>query len=263
MAEDGGDGGGAGGLSRRAFLRGGAAAGLGAGLLRGVTPPPPPAAKPKAEAGVALVGPLAVPMSFRVNGQPYSARLEPRVTLLDALRNQLDLTGAKKVCDRGTCGACTVILGGKAVYACSVLAIEAQGVEIETVEGLGKLEKLHPLQAAFVENDAQQCGFCTSGFLMAAKALLAANPAPSVPELHHALSGNFCRCGTYAGMRRAVLSLAKAGPAEEEIGGMPADPNDPSPPSPPGEDQAPRRGKNRKNKKHKRKNWQKRGPNHG
>jgi xanthine dehydrogenase YagT iron-sulfur-binding subunit len=250
-----------GGLSRRAFLRGGAAAGLGAGLLRGVAPPPPSAAKAKAEAGVPLIGPLAVPMSFRVNGQPYSARLEPRVTLLDALRNQLDLTGAKKVCDRGTCGACTVILGGKAVYACSVLAIEAQEAEIETVEGLGKLEKLHPLQAAFVENDAQQCGFCTSGFLMAAQALLAANPTPSVSELHHGLSGNFCRCGTYAGMRRAVLSLATAAAAEEETGGMPADPNDPSDPN--GEDQAPKRGKNRKNKKHKRKNWQKRGQDHG
>jgi xanthine dehydrogenase YagT iron-sulfur-binding subunit len=245
------------GLSRRAFLRGGAAASLGAGLLRGAAPPPAPAAKAKAEAGVALVGPLAVPMSFRVNGQPYSARLEPRVSLLDALRNQLDLTGAKKVCDRGTCGACTVILGGKAVYACSVLAIEAQEAEIETVEGLGKLEKLHPLQAAFVENDAQQCGFCTSGFLMATAALLHGNPTPSVPELHHALSGNFCRCGTYAGMRRAVLSLAKAEAADEETGGMPADPNAP------GDDQEPRPGKNRKNRKHKRKNWQKRGQNHG
>jgi len=253
-----------GGLSRRAFLRGGAAASLGAGLLRGATPPPPaPAVKAKAEAGVALIGPLAVPMSFLVNGQPYNARLEPRVTLLDALRNQLDLTGAKKVCDRGTCGACTVILGGKAVYACSVLAIEAQEVEIETVEGLGKLEKLHPLQAAFVENDAQQCGFCTSGFLMASAALLAANPAPSVPELHHALSGNFCRCGTYAGMRRAVLSLAKAEAAEEDAGGMPADPNGPNAPGATGDQQAPRPGKNRKNKKHKRKNWQKRGPDHG
>src|SRR4051794_11801782 len=101
------------GLSRRAFLRGGAAASLGAGLLRGAAPPSAaPAAKAKAEAGVALAGPLAVPMSFRVNGQPYNVKLEPRVTLLDALRNQLDLTGAKKVCDRGTCGACTVILGG-------------------------------------------------------------------------------------------------------------------------------------------------------
>jgi xanthine dehydrogenase YagT iron-sulfur-binding subunit len=248
------------GLSRRAFLRGGAAASLGAGLLRGVTPPPSaPAAKAKAEAGVTLVGPLAVPMSFHVNGQPFSAKLEPRVTLLDALRNQLDLTGAKKVCDRGTCGACTVILGGKAVYACSVLAIEAQEMEIETVEGLGKLEKLHPLQAAFVEHDAQQCGFCTSGFLMAVKALLAVNPTPSVPELHHGLSGNFCRCGTYAGMRRAVLSLAKADAAEEDAGGMPADPDHPGAP---GDDQAPGPGKKRKNKKHKRRNWQKRGPSH-
>jgi xanthine dehydrogenase YagT iron-sulfur-binding subunit len=206
------------GLSRRAFLRGGAA-GLGAGLLRNVpAAAAPPAPKPKAEAGVTLFGPQAVPMSFHVNGQPFNAKLEPRVTLLDALRNHLDLTGAKKVCDRGTCGACTVILGGRTVYACSVLAIEAQGVEIQTVEGLGTVEKLHPLQAAFVENDAQQCGFCTPGFLMSAKALLDATPNPSLPEIHHALSGNFCRCGTYAGIRAAVLGVGTAGGGAEEAG---------------------------------------------
>jgi xanthine dehydrogenase YagT iron-sulfur-binding subunit len=208
----------AGGLSRRAFLRGGAA-GLGAGLLRTVPAAAAPSSpKPKAEAGVTLFGPQAVPMSFHVNGQPFGAKLDPRVTLLDALRDHLDLTGAKKVCDRGTCGACTVILGGKTVYACSVLAIEAQGIEIQTVEGLGTLEKLQPLQAAFVENDAQQCGFCTPGFLMSAKALLDANPDPTLPEIHHALSGNFCRCGTYAGIRAAVLGVgAVAGGAEESL----------------------------------------------
>jgi xanthine dehydrogenase YagT iron-sulfur-binding subunit len=217
-----------GGLSRRAFLRGSAAAGLGvggAGLLSGL----PAAAvaaekaaeKVKAEVGVNLLGPGPVPMSFHVNGQVHSARLEPRVTLLDALREHLDLTGAKKVCDRGTCGACTVILDGKAVYACSVLAIEAQGGEIQTVEGLGTVEKLHPLQAAFVENDAHQCGFCTPGFVMSAKALLDANPAPTLPEIHHALSGNFCRCGTYAGIRGAVLGVGAAYAAAAAEGDAP------------------------------------------
>ena len=199
-------------ISRRDFLRGSAAAGaLGTGILGGSVPLE---AAPRTEAGVQIVGPGAVPMTFQINGEPFKATLEPRVTLLDALRDHLDLTGAKKVCDRGTCGACTVHLDGKPVYACSVLAIEAQGQPIHTVEGLGRPNKLHPLQAAFVENDAQQCGFCTPGFVMAAKALLDRNPHPSLDEVHHGLSGNFCRCGTYAGMRKAVLQAADAG--EEE-----------------------------------------------
>jgi xanthine dehydrogenase YagT iron-sulfur-binding subunit len=235
------------GLSRRAFLRGGAA-GLGAGLLRTVpAAAAPPAPKPKAEAGVALFGPQPVPMSFHVNGQPSSAKLEPRVTLLDALRNHLDLTGAKKVCDRGTCGACTVILGGKTVYACSVLAIEAQGIDIQTVEGLGTVEKLHPLQAAFVENDAQQCGFCTPGFLMSAKALLDTNPNPSLPEIHHALSGNFCRCGTYAGIRAAVLGVHGTGFAVEESAAPVGEPGVGGEPQ-----EKPRRRKGKKGKKKRR-----------
>ncbi|HVR98769.1 MAG TPA: (2Fe-2S)-binding protein [Thermoanaerobaculia bacterium] len=200
-----------GGFSRRDFLRGSAAAGaFGAGLLgSGAAVADAPA--PKMEAGVEIVGPDAVPMSFRINGKTHQATLEPRVTLLDALRDHLDLTGAKKVCDRGTCGACTVLLDGKTVYACSVLAIEAQGRPIETVESLGTVEKLHPLQAAFVEHDAQQCGFCTPGFIMAAKALLDRNPNPTLDDVHRGLSGNFCRCGTYAGMRQAVLQAAPGG----------------------------------------------------
>ncbi len=209
------------GFTRRVFLRGSAAAGaLGTALLRevGEGEGAARAARPKSEAGVEIVGPGAVAMSFRINGQPYAARLEPRVTLLDAMRNQFDLTGAKRVCDRGTCGSCTVLLDGRTVYACSILAIEAQGRDVQTVEGLGTVDKLHPLQTAFVENDAQQCGFCTPGFVMAAKALLDHNPRPSLGEVHYALSGNFCRCGTYAGMRRAVVSAANAAlvPAEEE-----------------------------------------------
>ena len=197
-----------GGLSRRDFLRGSAAAGaLGTGILGSSVELE---AAPKSQAGVGIAGPGALPMTFRINGDTRQAVLEPRVTLLDALRDHLDLTGAKKVCDRGTCGSCTVLLDGKAVYACSVLAIEAQSRPIQTVEALGRPDKLHPLQAAFVEHDAQQCGFCTPGFVMAAKALLDLNPHPNLDEVHQGLSGNFCRCGTYAGMRKAVLEAADA-----------------------------------------------------
>jgi len=209
----------AGGISRRDFLRGGAAAGaLGsAGLLaREVAE----AAKggPHMEAGVEIWGPGEVPVRLRINGKPYDLKLEPRTTLLDALRDHLELTGAKRVCDRGTCGACTVLLDGDAVYACSLLAVDVQHRSIDTVEGLGRPEKLHPLQAAFVENDAQQCGFCTPGFVMAAKALLDRNPNPTLADVHHGLSGNFCRCGTYAGLRKAVLAAAPlmAGAGDEE-----------------------------------------------
>src|SRR6185295_161985 len=172
------------------------------------------------EAGVEIWGPGEVPVRLRVNNKSFDLRLEPRTTLLDALRDHLELTGAKRVCDRGTCGACTVLLDGDAVYACSLLAIDVQRQPIWTVEGLGHPESLHPLQAAFVENDAQQCGFCTPGFVMAAKALLDRNPNPKLADVHHGLSGNFCRCGTYAGMRKAVLAAAPlmAGGLQEEEG---------------------------------------------
>ena len=232
------------GFSRRDFLRGGAAAGvLGTGLLRGV-PAAEPAPAAKAEAGV-IVGPGAVPMQFRINGKAMSARLEPRVTLLDALRTRFELTGAKRVCDRGTCGACTVLLDDKTVYACSVLAIDAQDAEIRTVESIGSLEKLHPLQKAFVENDAQQCGFCTPGFVVAAKGLLERLPRPTLAEIRHGLSGNFCRCGTYAGMQRAVLQVAQRGIEEPE-----SDP-EPSAPPPAGEEARPEGPRKKKKKKKK------------
>jgi xanthine dehydrogenase YagT iron-sulfur-binding subunit len=245
------------GFSRRDLLRGGAAMGvLGTGLLRGV-PPAEPAAAGKAEAGTKIAGPGAVPMSFRINGRQLSAQLEPRVTLLDALRTRFELTGAKRVCDRGTCGACTVLLDGRTVYACSILAIEAQHAEIETVEGLGAVDRLHPLQAAFVENDAQQCGFCTPGFIVSAKALLDKNPNPTLAEIHHGLSGNFCRCGTYAGIRGAVLQVVQAGAANPDYApGMPGAPGfekkrEEDEPGEPGETAEPRR-KHKHGKKHRR-----------
>jgi xanthine dehydrogenase YagT iron-sulfur-binding subunit len=192
------------GVSRRDFLK-----------ISGVTAAVPLVAQAsalaEAEAGVAVHGPGKVPVSLTVNGKKLNAQLEPRVTLLDALRDQFDLTGAKRVCDRGTCGTCTVLMDGKAVYACSILAIDAQGKAITTVEGLGEPGKLHPIQQAFVDNDAQQCGFCTPGFVMATKAFLEQHPNPTPEQIKTGLGGNFCRCGTYAGMRAAVMQAAKAG----------------------------------------------------
>jgi xanthine dehydrogenase YagT iron-sulfur-binding subunit len=162
-----------------------------------------------AGAEVTVYGPGTTAISLMVNGKKQTAEVEPRVTLLEALRHELDLTGAKRVCDRATCGACTVIMDGKAVYACSVLAIEAQGKAITTVEGLVEDGKLHPIQQAFIDNDAQQCGFCTPGFVVACKAFLDSNPNPTAAQIEKGLGGNLCRCGTYVGVRAAVAQAAK------------------------------------------------------
>ncbi len=155
------------------------------------------------------MGPAAVPITLQINGKPFKLAVEPRITLLDALRNQLDHTGAKRVCDRGTCGACTVSIGGKIMYACSILAIDAQGRDIRTIEGIAPEGKLHPVSAAFVNNDAQQCGYCTPGFVMAAKGFLEKTPNPTMEQVEKGLGGNLCRCGTYVGIRKAVLEAAK------------------------------------------------------
>ncbi|HSQ20716.1 MAG TPA: (2Fe-2S)-binding protein [Blastocatellia bacterium] len=162
-------------------------------------------------AEVKLYGPGKVPLKLSINGKSYNAQVEPRVTLLEALRNELDLTGAKRVCDRATCGACTMILDGKPVYSCSVLAIEAQGKAITTVEGLMQGDNLHPIQQAFIDNDAQQCGFCTPGFVVASKAFLDRNPNPTPDQVQKGLGGNLCRCGTYVGVRAAVAQAAQKG----------------------------------------------------
>lgn len=163
------------------------------------------------QTGGKWVGPGPVDITLRINGKSHNLQLEPRVTLLDALRNNLDLTGAKEVCNRATCGACTVIIDGKAVYSCTTLAIDAQGRDILTVEGIGTEDKLHPVSAAFVNNDAQQCGFCTPGFVMSCKAYLDHEKNPTYEGLQKALGGNLCRCGTYMGIRHAVLEAAQKG----------------------------------------------------
>jgi xanthine dehydrogenase YagT iron-sulfur-binding subunit len=164
-----------------------------------------------AGADVKVYGPTKVPIQLTINGKPSKVNVEPRVTLLEALRNELDITGAKRVCDRATCGACTMIIDGKPVYSCSVLAIEAQGTQITTIEGLMQGDKLHPLQQAFVDNDAQQCGFCTPGFVVACKAFLDKNPNPTPEQIQRGLGGNLCRCGTYVGVRAAVEKTAQKG----------------------------------------------------
>jgi len=169
---------------------------------------------------VLLLGPGKVPVSLTVNGTTYRAQLEPRVTLLDALRDSFDLTGAKRVCDRGTCGACTVLVENKTVYSCSMLAIEAQGRPITTVEGLGDPDRLHPVQKAFWDNDAQQCGFCTPGFVVATKALLDRHPNPTAEQISKGLCGNLCRCGTYVGVRAAASQAAGSGASPGRRSGL-------------------------------------------
>jgi xanthine dehydrogenase YagT iron-sulfur-binding subunit len=192
------------GLSRRNFLKTTGAA-VSAGVVVGAAADLLSAQAP-AKSG--LAGPGEVPITLRINGKARNLSVEPRVTLLDALRDRLDLTGAKKVCDRGTCGACTVLINGKAIYSCTTLAIEAQGREILTIEGIAPEGQLHPISAAFVKHDAQQCGFCTPGFVMACKGFLDKNPHPTAAQVQHGLGGNLCRCGTYIGVRAAVLDAA-------------------------------------------------------
>ncbi len=195
------------GFSRRGFLKGlgvGSAGAAAAGLMPGGTAQQAAAAEEKS----ALLGPGETSITLNINGESKKVKVEPRVTLLDALRNRLDVTGAKKVCDRGTCGACTVLVDGQPAYACSMLAVEAEGRALTTIEGLGSPEELHPIQAAFIEHDAQQCGFCTPGFVMACAAFLKENPNPTREEVRRGLGGNLCRCGTYAGITEAVLDAA-------------------------------------------------------
>lgn len=190
------------GLSRRGFLKGIGIGTAATGVLSAI--------KPIAEAASKdpnLRGPRAIPLTLTINGQNRRLEVEPRVTLLDALRNRLDVTGPKKVCDRGTCGACTVLLDGHPVYSCSLLAVEAEGRRITTVEGIGTPAKMNPVQKAFVKNDAQQCGFCTPGFVTASTAFLLSHSNPTPEEIRLGMGGNLCRCGTYAGMHQVVKEL--------------------------------------------------------
>jgi xanthine dehydrogenase YagT iron-sulfur-binding subunit len=184
------------GFSRRDFLK---TVGVG-GIAAGVVTPTTAVAE-----DAAALGPGAVPITLTINGKAHRLQVEPRVTLLDAVRNYLGITGVKRVCDRGSCGACTMIVDGRTIYACSTLAIEMQGKNIRTVEGLAEGTALHPVQQAFCESDALMCGFCTPGFVTSTVALLERNPKPTPEDVRKALDGNICRCGTYKRVLEAAL----------------------------------------------------------
>jgi xanthine dehydrogenase YagT iron-sulfur-binding subunit len=159
---------------------------------------------------IAARGPQPVPVTLLVNGTPHTLEIEPRVTLLDALRERLALTGTKKGCDQGTCGACTVLVDGKRVNSCLTLAIMTQGRAITTIEGLAHGDALHPMQAAFLEHDGFQCGYCTPGQILSAVALLAEKRPTDDAGVREWMSGNICRCGAYANIVAAVQSVAGA-----------------------------------------------------
>jgi len=183
-------------LNRRNFLRTTGVAGLVAAPI-----------ELAAQSAPAAVGPGDVPVRLNVNGRQIDLMIEPRVTLLDALRMRANLTGNKRGCDRGACGACTMIVDGRPVYSCSTLAIEVQGKQIRNVDGLANGDQLHPVQQAFCDKDALMCGFCTPGFIMASVALLEKNPNPTPEQIKKGLDCNICRCGTFSRIFEAVSSV--------------------------------------------------------
>ena len=148
-------------------------------------------------------------IALKVNGESHEVAVEPRMTLLEVLRDMLGLTGTKNGCSLGNCGSCTVLLNGKPVASCLVLAVEAQGKEVMTIEGLAQNGELHPMQQAFIDHGALQCGFCTPGMLLSAKALLDENPSPTEDEVKEAISGNLCRCTGYTDAVNAILDVAE------------------------------------------------------
>ena len=193
-------------ITRRSFIKGAGAVAAAAGLIQ---VPEARAENASAADGIAeRIGPAAETIELKINGEARRVTLEPRVTLLRALRENLGLTGTKLVCDRGACGACTVHLDGRPVTSCMILAIDARGHEITTIEGLGTPANMHPVQAGFVEHDGMQCGFCTPGMVMSVAAALAENPAASREDIRQATAGNICRCGTYPHVFEAALTAA-------------------------------------------------------
>ena len=192
------------GLSRRGFLKGAGITAAGGVLattgLSGLAE-----AEPLAPAAL---GPGRTSITLKINGEKRKVNIEPRQTLAEVLRDELQLTGTKVVCNRGACSACTVWLDDKTVNSCMTLAVEVGKREITTVEGLAKNGKLHPVQQAFMEHDAMQCGFCTPGMVMSCAALLNRNSKPALEDVKTAIAGNLCRCGTYPKIFEAVLAVA-------------------------------------------------------
>jgi aerobic-type carbon monoxide dehydrogenase small subunit (CoxS/CutS family) len=196
-----------GGFSRRSFLKGAGLGAAGATLADYVAE-----AAEAARAAQSVRGPGSVALTLNVNGTARTVQVEPGATLAQVLRVDLGLTGTKIGCDRGACSACTVWLDGTPVNACLTFALDAEGRRVTTIEGLARGEELHPVQAAFIEKDAMQCGFCTPGMVMSCAALLARNPRPTLDDVQHAVSGNLCRCGTYQRIRAAIHRAAQNTP---------------------------------------------------
>ena len=195
-------------ISRRKFLEG-----TGAALAVATTAPSLEAQRPAVNAAASETDPSVPRTMIRVvvNGSERRVEVEDRWTLVELLRDHLQLTGTKIGCDRGECGACTVLLDGKPIYSCSNLAVWADGKSVQTVEGLAQNGRLDPLQQSFIEHDGPQCGFCTSGQLMSAKGLLTRNPHPTADDVRAGLTGNLCRCSNYNHYVEAVLAAAKGG----------------------------------------------------
>lgn len=194
-------------LSRRQFLRASGAAVAASTVAGTIMTTKMQSAEAKKSTAPLPQG--SVDITLKVNGQSHRLTVQPRVTLLDALRERLQITGAKRICDRGTCGGCTVIKDGKAIYACMMLAVDAQGSEILTVEGMGTPEKMSKVQEKFVEHDALMCGFCTPGFVASCHAALQKNPNATMEEIKRACAGNICRCGTFNRVFEAAVAAAK------------------------------------------------------
>jgi len=197
------------GISRRSFLRDSAVTAVGATMIEAGSSI---IAKADVTDGGGLLarGPGPVPITLQVNGMRRALQVEPRMTLAEALRGPLGLTGTKIACNRGACSACTVWLDGVTVCACMMLAIAVGTRNVTTIEGLARGDSLHPVQAAFIEHDAVQCGFCTPGLVMSSAALLARTSDPTADEVRAAISGHYCRCGTYPHVVDATLAAARA-----------------------------------------------------
>lgn len=195
------------GISRRGFLKGAGFTAAGTALLDGVQSFGREV-NDTGTAGVTEFGPGPISVRLRVNGKEQVLQIEPRTTLAEALRIHLGMTGTKVVCDRGACSGCTVWLDKMPVNSCMLLAVDAIGNEVTTIEGLASEQGPHPLQTAFVKHDAMQCGFCTPGMVMSCAALLEKNPHPSQEDVRQAISGNLCRCGTYPRIFDATLEAA-------------------------------------------------------
>ncbi len=195
-----------GGMTRRGFLKGAGITAAGTALIDGVQSFREAAAETSPH--VKEYGPEAFPITLHVNGKEHALHIEPRTTLAEALRIQLNMTGTKISCDRGACSSCTVLLDKTPVNSCMTLAIDAVGRQVTTIEGIAEDERMKVLPAAFVRHDALQCGFCTPGMVMSCAALLERNPHPSDDDVRYAVSGNLCRCGTYPKVFAATLDAA-------------------------------------------------------